>query len=389
MPFLDTRYRDSGFKIQNSKTDFRVKDPQLTISPLTNQMSKKGIIISFLLLVVSLAGYSQNDWREGYIIENSGDTIHGLVDYRSPRSNSQFSYFRKSEQDKPVKYSPEEIKGYRYDDGKYYISKTIGIDGTEKTAFLEYLFQGRANVYFLKDENERYFLEVDGQMHELKNSEKTVYARGSEYSKEQKEYIGVMNHLFQEADMQEVISRTELRHKSLIRTARKYHNTVSTDQETVTFEKKTDPLKFDFGVVYGRYNKTLHLERSLVYSLEDSSSDYFGLAFNFRNIPGVYERFSLQLEVLASEYYFDNEKKYQLNVPVLLDYKLSSNKFYPKVELGTSMYFTRTGEINAQHIALIGGVSLHYEFFKDYRVFVNTRVESSPGTIRFGGGILF
>jgi len=95
-------------------------------------MNKKDLIISFLLLTLSLNGYSQNDWRQGYIIENSDDTIYGLIDYRSPKSNSQYCYFRESEQVETIKYSPKQIKGYRYVYGKYYVSKSIKINEIER-----------------------------------------------------------------------------------------------------------------------------------------------------------------------------------------------------------------------------------------------------------------
>ncbi len=58
----------------------------------------KKVIIILLLLTKCFTGYSQNDWRKGYIIENSGDTIYGLIDYRTSRSNSQYCYFRKDKQ---------------------------------------------------------------------------------------------------------------------------------------------------------------------------------------------------------------------------------------------------------------------------------------------------
>ncbi len=354
-------------------------------------MNKKHLIISFLLLTFNLTGYSQNDWRQGYVIENSADTIYGLIDYRSPKSNSQYCYFRESEQVETIKYSPAQIKGYRYINGKYYVSKSIKIkiNENERIVFLEFLINGIANIYYCKDEDEKYYIEKDNKIYELKNTEKQINREGTNYIREKKEYIGLMNYLFREAQISVDINNTELGHNSLIKTAKKYHNKVCTNGECVIYEKKINPTKLDFGLVYGKYNKTLQLMESLYYNLDNNLSDYFGLALNIRNIPGIYERFSLQIELLASEYYLESKQRYQLNVPLLLDYRITSTKFYPKIEFGTSMYFIRNDQIKTQHMTLIAGLSFHYEFFKDYRVFINTRFEINPRIVRFGGGLIF
>lgn len=352
-------------------------------------MIRHYLIISILLVACSITAFSQHDWRQGYIIKNSGDTIYGQIDYRSPISNSQYCYFRENEQDNYCKYSPNEIAGYRYINDKFYTAKSVKINEIERVVFLEFLIKGRANVYFLKDENEKYFIEKDKQIYELKNSGKTIYRDGNNYISEQREYIGVMNYLLQEAQIIADINNTKLDHNSLIETAKKYHNKVCTDEECVVYQKKMKPVKVDFGLVYGKHNKMLQLSKNQQYNLNDNFSNYFGLAFNFRNLPGIYERFSLQIELLASEYSFENKQRYQLNIPLLLDYRITSSKFYPKIELGASMYFAKNDQIKAQHISLMAGLSFHYEFYKDYRIFINTRLENSPGIFRFGGGLVF
>src|SRR5690606_39207532 len=144
-------------------------------------MTKKDFVISLLLLVLGFTGYSQNDWRQGFIIENTGDTIYGLIDYRSPKSNSQYCYFKKDKQDVDNRYEPTEIKAYRFTDGKYYVSKPIMVDGIERTAFLEFLINGVVKIYYYKDKDDLYFLEKDGQIYELKNTRSQVSNEGNDY----------------------------------------------------------------------------------------------------------------------------------------------------------------------------------------------------------------
>ena len=97
----------------------------------------------------------------------------------------------------------------------------------------------------------------------------------------------------------------------------------------------------------------------------------------------------MQIELLASEYFLKGKQKYQLNAPLLLDYRITSTKFYPKIEFGTSMYFIRNDQIKSEHMTLIVGLSFHYDFFNDYKVFISTRLENNPRIVRFGGGLIF
>lgn len=367
-------------------------------------MTKKDFVISLLLLVSGFTGYSQNDWRQGFIIENTGDTIYGLIDYRSQKSNSQYCYFKKDKQDVDNRYEPTEIKAYRFTDGKYYVSKPIMVDGTERTAFLEFLINGVVKIYYYKDKDDLYFLEKDGQIYELKNTRSQVSNEGNDYLIDQKEYIGIMRYLFQDAKMTETINRTELESKSLVKTAKKYHNEVSKDEEYIIYDEKKDKVHIDFGVTYGQFNKTVRLKENLSYKLDNNSSDFFGLVFNIKNIPGIYERFSLQVEFLASEYiqvsrayHFDKnynyvpitENRYQLNVPLMLDYRITATRLYPKIEFGASMYFTSNDLVKTQQMTYIAGLSLHYEIYKDFRFYLLTRAEKSPRVVRFGAGLVF
>ena len=121
--------------------------------------------------------------------------------------------------------------------------------------------------------------------------------------------------------------------------------------------------------------------------------------FNVQNIPGVYERFSLQLEVLGSSYFYrkggtssyyrDDRKRYSLNIPLLVSYKVLATKIYPKIEAGVSSYIIHSEEIESQYVTFVGGVSLNYNYFKDFSVFINARYEREPNMVRFGGGLMF
>ncbi|MBD0400148.1 hypothetical protein [Flammeovirga sp. EKP202] len=351
---------------------------------------KKKVTFSFLLLFLSLSIYAQNDWRAGYIIKKNGDKVYGQIDYRAPRSNSAFCLFKENEEQLVgKKYLPEEIEGYRFVDGKYYISKSIQLGKKVKMVFLEYLIDGAVDIFFYTDDRkDRYYIQKDDQFLELKNTEKEVYEGNVRYNKELKEYVGVMNYFFADAKMNTAVNNTSLTHKSLIKTAKTYHDKVCFDQECVIYVKEKVPFKVDIGLTVGSFSKTLYLNENLGYFYHNSLSQYAGVAINIRNMSGIYERFSIHFEMLVAEYYLNDEKRYHFNVPFLVDYKLLATKVYPKVEAGLSMYFTSNEEYSVQNLRLMAGFSLNYDFYKDNRVYINTRVEGG-GIVRFGGGVMF
>lgn len=352
-------------------------------------MKPEKYILSILLTILVNLTYSQNDWRPGFIITNDNDTIPGYVDYRPNKENSLRCFFRRTEQGKTELFNPGEIRGYRYADGKFYISRKVNINNPEKTYFLEFLLQGKVNAYYLKLEKGMYFIEKDGKLYELKNTEAIVIVDGKEYLKEKKEYIGTMNYVLQEAEIRNDINRTKLEHKQVITISKKYHEKVCTDEECIIFEKQVKPVTIDVGFIAGSNMHTLYLYDDLSYELKMENSFFGGVGFNFRNMPMIYERFSFNLEILMNRYYMNDAKYLSLNIPFLLDYKILANKLSPRVEAGISTYFIRNNAIKTGHLSLVAGISFQLEYHRDNRIFINARYERNPGILRMGFGLYF
>lgn len=269
------------------------------------------------------------------------------------------------------------------------MSKSIKTNDLKGIYFLEFLLKGEVNLYYLVHDDPLYFLEKDDELYLLKNTEKEEYIDGKHYINEKKEYLGVMNYVFQDGDMQNDIINSKLEHKQLIKISKKYHEKVCEDEECIIFEKKVKPVKVDFGMIAGSNFHTLYLYEDLSYEMKVENSYYGGIGFNLRNIPMIYERFSVQLEILINRYYLENSKYSQLNIPFLIDCKILAKRLSPKVEAGFSSYIIRNDIVKTEHMSFIAGISLHYEYFKDYRIFINARYETNPGILRFGGGFYF
>jgi hypothetical protein len=67
------------------------------------------------------SGSAQSDFRNGYVITNSNDTLFGLADYKENRSNAKKCIFIKEGSSEKVEYSPNDINAYRFLDGKLLI----------------------------------------------------------------------------------------------------------------------------------------------------------------------------------------------------------------------------------------------------------------------------
>ena len=73
--------------------------------------------IIFLLIntLISVKLYAQINPKQGYVITNEGDTIHGTIDYRSDVRNARECRFAAEGEKEYKTLVPADIKGYRFE----------------------------------------------------------------------------------------------------------------------------------------------------------------------------------------------------------------------------------------------------------------------------------
>ena len=108
------------------------------------------------LLAISSISYGQRDYKPGYIITNKNDTVHGFINLKSNYQNSRQCEFKRNIDQEPDTYLPFDIKGYRVENSKFYVSKEVPLNDTTEKVFLEYLVEGIVNLYYLKDLTSEY-----------------------------------------------------------------------------------------------------------------------------------------------------------------------------------------------------------------------------------------
>jgi hypothetical protein len=213
---------------------------------------RRKVPLVLLLLLCNISLFSQSDFRKGYIVTNSNDTIHGFINYRGDIKNCAECVFKEDNLGTEKIYNPGEIRAYRFDKSKYYISYYL--QDIEKEVFLEFLMDGIVNLYYYKDLlRESYFISKhDSELHKLDNEIKEVVINGVRYEKESKRYLRVLRYLFSDSDIDmNKINNVRLNHKHLISIADEYHKSVCNNNECIIFEKKIPAVRFEFeGLIF-------------------------------------------------------------------------------------------------------------------------------------------
>jgi hypothetical protein len=126
-----------------------------------NQLTKT---LSLLLITFAAANgaFSQENFASGYIVQNTGDTIHGLIDYRNWRLNPQKIEFKTNSESEKRVYKPLEIASFQVG-GELYESGIVDTEITPitnkpvlepelkivvDTAFVHVLYRGEKSLYY-------------------------------------------------------------------------------------------------------------------------------------------------------------------------------------------------------------------------------------------------
>lgn len=197
--------------------------------------------IALLFVLTGTAIYSQSDYRPGYIVMNSGDTLKGEINLRSNDEMAVKCLFRPDKISPPQKYTPEELKEYRLDDGRYFISVKTPDHGP---VFMEYLVNGRLSLYFLsgKKENVFYLKKGNDTLLALPKEAEYVMRDGTQYRKQPVLTRGILMNATREAPqlLPEIQTIDPKSQKELIRLAVNYNETVCSDEKCVVYKKKIE-----------------------------------------------------------------------------------------------------------------------------------------------------
>ena len=335
------------------------------------------IAILTIVIVVSTDIIAQSDFRDGYIINNNNDTIFGLINYKGNKSNSKKCIFKNDVNSDFQEFSPTDLIAYRFIDGKYYITKQISNSGTEDLIFIEYLINGKTDIFYYRDiEGEHYLIDINGEILELKKEEVEVIIDDVKYIKERSLYIGLLKISFQDSpSISNKVEHINLDHKSLINIAKEYHEEVCPGEECIIYQKNLLKTKVRFGVLIGLNTLSISVSKYLPDNLKYFDNSHFnrdislsvGIYFKV-NMPYINEKLFFQyngtynkmnLETANSYYEPINSMTHLNNISLSQNvinndfsfrYEFSNKKIRPNLMLGgfINYYFQSNYERNVE-----------------------------------------
>jgi hypothetical protein len=336
------------------------------------------LLIITLFCTVSLK--AQSDFRPGYVINYQNDTTYGLISYKGNKANAKYCFFKLNPDTEVVKFSPSDIRNYRFTDGKYYVSKNVNTGEKEELIFLEYLINGVIDIYYYRDlDEEHYFADRgDGALIPLKHEIKEVwrpYINNPDeeilYAIDSKEYIETLQNIFiQSPSTVAKVENINLNHKSLIRITRDYHAVVCPDSVCIVYEKKMPKSRVIFGAMIGVNFDYLHPGNEYapdMYYLQNSNfgvsiAPAAGLFLKF-SLPDLNERLFFQFELTCSKRYFSSVSSYIDPVPELKYVNdITLSQFYLNPSVWIRYEFTEMKVTPSFQF----GCFMNYYFINDY-----------------------
>jgi len=362
----------------------------------------------------SITGISaQEKSQSGYIITKSNDTIRGYIQNVNINQFTKCS-FKKEKNSPTIDYLPGEIAAYRFDgDGKFFISMDTPSIAGNKTLFLEYLIKGKANIYFMRDNSDHYYIQKnDDKLIELTEPQKFfTNEKGTFYSPQK--YTGRLKYILSDCpQIYSEIDAIKMYPNQLIKLAKHYHERVCDSAKCIVFERKIKPVKFHIGVFAGmsyndfRFNASNYSDKrpaglagckveieNLFFSLERVNLNIGGMlqylsTYNFNTQGYIYN---------GIVYGTDHINNYDLNIrattvriPVTIQYLFTQTRLKPYIGGGvTNLFFLSQNKnlyvpdfneyygkaIPFYHLGIIGTAGLKYQLKNRCSVFLEFSYE--------------
>jgi hypothetical protein len=296
-------------------------------------MARLKILFLFFLLT-GAAVYAQSDFRPGYVLLTSGDTLRGEIDLRATDEMSKECYFRKGKGSEQTLYGPDLLKEFRLDDGRYFLS--INLPGRGQV-FVEYLVNGRLNLYHFSDKSASIFLvrKEGDTIREIPREPEYVMIKDLRYERPPLLFRGLMESLTEEApELKADINTVDPENqKQLTKLVVDYHKAVCSNEECLIYKKESS-IKVYIQPVAGvsRY------------------FDYSGITYDAGvNVlfwmPDQSERLYFKTGFLCGVWP-NSGNAFNIKLPFQLRYFVSGRPVRPEVSIGPEFYLNGHPDYN-------------------------------------------
>jgi hypothetical protein len=284
-----------------------------------------------LLLILpgfSLLSSAQNDYRKGYIIPNTGDTVFGMINYQGDIKNSEECNFQ-FETGRIVTFYPADIKGYRFEGGKFYVSRYIVEKEKVTRLFAEYLVRGQKDLFYFRNSGgtSNFLLSInDSSLIRIPYEEKIETIHGKQYMHVSTMHIGFLKTYFSDCpdlfDKIERIKKPEL--KNMITITKDYHDEVCGENSCIIYKKSRLPVKIGI-------QPRLEITRDKIFS---GSFTQYGAVLSLW-LPQTNEKLYFKTGYL----YSNPENSYTMyKIPIQFEFVSAEKIIRPKFDVGFNYY---------------------------------------------------
>jgi len=306
----------------------------------------KRLLIVVLLFASGILS-AQRNFKPGYYISVSNDTVYGEIDYRGDLKMGKRCTFRKSSGEAKIRILPGEIEAYRFLGSKYFVAREVG----GQKVFLEFLVKGKMNIFYLRNKSgEHYYIEKAGEkLTEIPYQKGIVERNNVSYSYETKEHIGILKAFTKDApSLEKKIEKIDQpSHKNLVELAEDYHHLVCPGNDCIIYKKPVPFLKMNIEFAGGMIN----------YQYPGFSDDkYFfrpGVFTHFW-LPRWNEKFYLRTGAISTKVLYGNRDKVYYKIPFQVEYVFPRGRIRPRLAYGYNMYLN-----SGIYMSLDGGLNFY------------------------------
>lgn len=261
---------------------------------------KKTIVFTFAFCTAIFC-FSQGDFRKGYIVKNTGDTISGFIQDREGYRVYRNCPFSENGKQTMVVFEPKDINGYGFANGKVFETTKINTaDEAGKLVFLEVKIRGQVSLY--KYEGSFFVQKNTDSLQRLSNDKSKKLMGEKQVMRYSNRHIALLNTLlFDCPELRERTQNVPLVERQITELIEDYNTCMGS--KAVIYNAAKSWAKFSVGITGGLHMATLEVKSynfavsHLCGSYEITKTPFLGVSLDILS-PRLSERLSFHGDIL-------------------------------------------------------------------------------------------
>jgi hypothetical protein len=212
---------------------------RVLLLPLTRVIARRRLpaMVSLLVLTCPILSLAQADFRPGYIVSLTGDTLRGELTYSGAQRSALVCRFRPAPTAPATSYNAGQLRGYGFPGNKVYEARALSRPDSSgyvlppRPVFLEVLTAGPVTLYYyqnLKAQEQFYVAtSASGPVQELVHTSEVVSASVNNYYRENNRFRGTLAEVFAACpSVQQSVASLPFKLSALVAIVQRYNRCV-------------------------------------------------------------------------------------------------------------------------------------------------------------------